>query len=297
MSKIKKLVYCIFHDRGKIRLYLLHKLSRFYSDEKYLKKIYKINFGKKLDLENPQTFSEKLNWLKLNNRKSEYTTMADKFLVKEYVASKIGQEYVVPCFGNWLSYEDIDFDVLPNQFAIKMTHNSSGAFLCKDKAQLDRAKLKKYIDTYFHQNYYWHLREWPYKDIKPRIIAEELLNDNTGEVLRDYKFWCFNGRPIYMYCTVKGTAVYENFYDMDFTPVDINHGFPRHIPEFEKPSQFEKMKGLATQLSSNIPFVRVDFYEVNGKVYFGEFTFYDWGGMKPFNTEDQDVALGKLIEL
>lgn len=297
MSKIKKLINYILHDRSRIKLYLLHKFSRFYSDEKYLNKIYKLNFGKKLDLENPQTFSEKLNWLKLNSRKPEYTIMADKFLVKEYVTNIIGQEYVVPCYGNWERYEDIDFDALPNQFAIKMTHNSSGAFLCKDKTKLDKTKLKRYIDTYFHHNYYWHLREWPYKEIKPRIIAEELLNDNTGEVLRDYKFWCFSGKPTYMYCTVKGTAVYENFYDMDFNPVDINHGFPRHTPEFEKPAQFEKMKALATQLSSNVPFVRIDFYEVNGRVYFGEYTFYDWGGMKPFNDEAQDVALGKLIVL
>ena len=297
MNKIKKLIYCLSHDRRRIQMFLLYKFSRLYSDETFLKKLFKLRMGYKLNLDNPQTFNEKLQWLKLHNRKSVYTTMADKLSVKEYVANIIGQEYIVPCFGIWERYKDIDFDVLPNQFAIKMTHNSSGAFLCKDKSSLDKSMLKQYIDTYFYKNYFWHLREWPYKDVKPRIIAEELLNDNTGEVLRDYKFWCFNGKPTYMYCTVKGTDVYENFYDMDFNPVEINHGFPRHLPEFNRPVQFDKMKSLAAQLSSNIPFVRVDFYEVNGNVYFGEFTFYDWGGMKPFVTYNQDLELGRLIEL
>ena len=152
-NKLKKLIYCLIHDRRRIKIFLLYKFSRLYSDETFLKKLFKLRMGYKLNLDNPQTFNEKLQWLKLHNRKSVYTTMADKLSVKEYVANIIGQEYIVPCFGIWERYKDIDFDVLPNQFAIKMTHNSSGAFLCKDKSSLDKSMLKQYIDTYFSKNY------------------------------------------------------------------------------------------------------------------------------------------------
>lgn len=146
-------------------------------------------------------------------------------------------------------------------------------------------------------NYYYSFREWPYKNVKPRIIADQLLEDGTGAVLRDYKFWCFNGKPTYMYLTVKNDDIYENFYDMDFKPVDINHRFKRAVPEFEKPECFEEMKMLAAKLSKDIPFVRVDFFQVKGKVYFGEFTFYDWGAMRRFATKEQDIELGKFIDI
>jgi hypothetical protein len=141
------------------------------------------------------------------------------------------------------------------------------------------------------------LREWVYKDITPCILAEKYLNNDSGKDLQDYKFWCFNGKPIYMYITNKGKFIQENFYDMEFNPVNINHGFPRRIPEFEKPHNFELMQKLASSLSKNIPFIRVDFYEIGNHVYFGEFTFYDWGGMQPFVDEYTDVELGKLIKL
>ena len=296
--KIKKFIHCLVCDRDKLKLILLHAITKLYkSDAEYLKKIYKLRTGRVLDLDTPRTFNEKLNWLKLNDRRSIYTTMADKYMVKEYVAQAIGKEYVVPCFGAWERYEDVDFDNLPDSFVLKTNHDSSGATICKDKKSINHKSLRKYFNKLLKRNYFYLLREWPYKNIKPLILAEKLLVDNSSDRLRDYKFWCFNGVPTYMYCTVKGGEVFENFYDMDFNVVNINHGFKRHVPEFDKPIQFDKMKELATRLSKDIPFVRVDFFEVDGKVYFGEFTFYDWGGMNPFAEAAQDLELGDLIKL
>lgn len=297
MNKIKKLVHALFYDRNKIKVFLSYKFSKVFSDEHALKKIFKLHFGYELDLDNPHTFNEKLNWLKLHNHKSEYTIMADKYAVKKYIANIIGDEYIVPCYGAWERYEDIDFDRLPNQFALKTNHDSSGATICKDKKAIDHKRLKTHFNKLLRRNYFYHLREWPYKNIKPLILAEELLVDNTSDRLRDYKFWCFNGIPTYMYCTIKGGDVFENFYDMDFNPVNISHGFKRHSPEFCRPVHFNKMRELATKLSKDIPFVRIDFYEVGDRLYFGEFTFYDWGGMKPFKDKEQDIELGKLINL
>lgn len=278
-------------------LYFISKISWLIPDKTYLQLIFKLKLGYSFSIDNPKTFNEKLNWLKLHDRNPLYTRLADKYNVKEYVTQKIGEEFVVPCYGKWDCFEDIDIDSLPNQFVIKTNHDSSGAFICRDKTQLDRKKLKTFVNKSLHRNYYWHLREWPYKNIKPCVIAEKLLEDGTGEVIRDYKFWCFNGEPMYMYCTVKGVEIYENFYDMNFEPVDINHGFPRHKPEFEKPTNFELMKRIARELSEDIPFVRIDFFDIAGQVYFGEYTFYDWGGIRPFISIEQDIELGRLISL
>lgn len=265
-------------------------------DEEYIRKVYFINFLKRINLKNPSTFNEKLNWMKLNRREDIYTQMADKYAVKEIVTSLIGSQYVVKNYGVYDSWDDIDFSKLPDQFVLKGTHDSGGASLCRDKKTFNYNAVRTKIEKNQKINFFYWYREWPYLNIKPRIIADELLDDHTGNELRDYKFWCFNGKPTYMYITIKGKNVYENFYDMDYNPVGINHLFPRHIPEFDKPANFELMKDLAAKLSKGIPFVRVDFFDVNGRVYFGEYTFYDWGGMRPFKG-DWDEKLGKLIEL
>lgn len=255
--------------------------------------------GYKINLDNPQTFNEKLNWMKLYNRQPIYTTLADKYAVKQIVKEKIGEEYVVKNLGVWDSFDEIDFNSLPKQFVLKCTHDSSGAIICRDKDTFDLLAAKKRIDFVMKMNYFYACREWPYKNIPHRIIADELLDDGSGHELNDYKFWCFNGKPTYMYCTVKTSMenIFENFYDMDFKPVNINHGFPRRNPEFEKPEAFELMKELAAKLSAGIPFVRIDFFYVNGKVYFGEYTFFDWAGLGKFSTYEQDLELGKLISL
>lgn len=266
-------------------------------DKLYVKMIFRGKLGYKLNLKNPQTFNEKLNWFKIYNRQPLYTSLADKYAVKKYVADKIGEQYVVKNLGVWNSFDEIDFSSLPNQFVLKCTHDSSGALVCRDKSTFDMKAAKERVDFVMKMNYFYACREWPYKNIPHRIIADEFLDDGSGYELNDFKFWCFNGKPTYMYCTVKAKDVYENFYDMDFNPVNIDHGFRRRDPEFEKPVAFELMKELAAKLSEGIPFVRIDFFYVNGKVYFGEFTFFDWAGLQPFNPYEQDLKLGKLIEL
>ena len=193
-------------------------------------------------------------------------------------------------------WDDIDFDKLPGQFVIKCTHDSGGAFVCKNKNRFNFDDVREQVCGNLRRNYFTPYREWPYKNIRPRIIVDQYLDDGTGSELRDYKFLCFGGLPKFMYCTIKGKNVYENFYDMDFNPVNIDHGFPRRIPEFEKPEAFEEMKYLVEKLAKGIPFVRVDLFYVNGMVYFGEYTFYDWAGLRPFKG-DWDRILGEMIKL
>ena len=281
----------VFHD-----VLLESIVSPCLNDKQFIKLWYRHRIGKKLNLREPKTFNEKQNWLKLFDRNPRYTRMADKYAVKALIAETVGEEYVVDNYGVYDSWRDIDFSKLPDQFVIKCTHDSGGAFVCRSKSTFDFEKTRKRIEHNLGTNCFLSSREWPYKNIKPRIIIDRFLDDHTGKELRDYKFWCFGGKPTYMYCTIKGDNVYENFYDMNFNPVMIDHGFPRHMPEFEKPANFDVMKNLATRLSMGIPFVRIDFFDVDGKVYFGEFTFFDWGGTRPFGG-DWDRVLGDLIEL
>ena len=299
MIKVKKLLDCNW-----LLSEIVVRNPKWFSDKKYLKSVYYIIFGRKLNFENPQTFNEKLNWLKLNDRKPLYSTLVDKYRVKEFVASVIGEEYVVKSYGVWSSSNEIDFDKLPNRFVLKTTHDSAGPIICKDKSRLDYEAVRQKMDRCLKRSLYLKTREWPYKNVMPRIIADEFLEDGSHTPdeaisLIDYKFWCFNGEAKLMYITVKDKKVFENFYDKDFNPVNINHKFERHQPEFEKPEGFEEMWELASRLSlaSQSPFVRVDFFNSRGKIYFGEFTFYDWAGLRPFSSEKQDYELGNLINI
>ena len=281
------------------KLGLLHRLSPMIkSDRLYLSLRYRIMMDRKIHWDNPITFNEKLQWLKLYNRKDLYTNLVDKFAVKDYVRGLIGDEYVVPCYGVWSNANLRDFDQLPNQFVLKTTHESSGVVVCKDKKHFDRGSAIKSINSSLNLSLYHLTREWPDKNVSPKVIADKYLDDGRKGELQDYKFWCFNGQPIIMYITNKGQEVFENFYDMDFNPLNnINHGFPRFLPEYSKPDNFELMKKLAAILSQGIPFVRINFFDVNGHVYFGEFTFFDWAGFRPFSNDETDIQLGKLIKL
>ena len=265
-------------------------------DAEYLKAYARNSLGYELNLENPRTFNEKLNWLKLNYRKTEFSDMVDKYSVKEYASKLIGNDYIIPTLGVYDSFDEIDFEKLPKQFVLKCTHDSSSVIVCKNKLNFDFDSARKKLSSSLKVNYYWVAREWPYKNVKPRVIADMYLDDHTGNELRDYKFWCFDGKPLYMYCSVKNNNCYENFYDMEFNPIYIDHSFPRHNPEFQKPEAFEKMKELAEKLSLGIPVVRIDFFEVEDRVYFAEYTFYDWAGLRSFGS-DWDRKLGELIKL
>ena len=276
-------------------------LYRGMSDEKYLKKEYYSIFRKKLNLENPITFNEKLQWLKLHDRKDIYTTMVDKVEAKKYVASIIGEEYIIPTIGVYDRFDDIDFDKLPNQFVIKCTHDSGGIVICKNKAELDIKVAKKRINKFLKRKFYYVHREWPYKNVRPRIIIEKYMEDGNRKTMRDYKFFCFNGKPEMMYLS-EGLENHKtakmSFYDMDMKVTDClrsDYAPLDYVPE--KPKNFERMKEFSGILSRDIPHLRVDWYEINGKLYFGELTFTTCAGYVPFANYDWDKKLGDLIDL
>jgi len=270
-------------------------------DKQYLKLYYFAKFKKPLDLKDPQTYNAKLQWLKLYDRNPTYTQIVDKYEVKAYVAEKIGEEYIIPTLGVWDRVEDIDFDSLPQRFVLKCTHDSGGLVICKDKSKLDTAAAKKKLKKSLKNNFYYIGREWPYKNVKPRIIAEAYMEDaETGE-LRDYKFYCFGGEPKVMLLAsdrqTEGAESKFDFYDMDFQHLDFRRGHPNSDKPVKKPETFEAMRKLAEQLSQGFPHVRVDLYEVNGKNYFGELTFYPGNGMTRFEPEEWDYKMGQWITL
>ena len=267
------------------------------SDKKFLEFYYEKKFNKKLNLNNPQTFNEKLQWLKLNDRRDIYTTMVDKYEVKKYIANIIGEEYIIPTLGIYNSFDEIDFNKLPNQFVIKCTHDSGGLVIVKDKNKMNKEEARKKINRCLKNNFYYNFREWPYKNVKPRIIIEKYIEDKENNDLLDYKFMCFNGMPKYVYVTVKNDNIFENYYDLSFKKININHGYPRLKSEFKKPQKLDCMIKICKILSKDIPFVRIDFHYVDGIILFGEITFYDWAGLKPFNNIEDDYKLGKMIKL
>ena len=264
------------------------------SDKVYLRMIYRLAMGKKLDLDNPKTFNEKLQWLKLNDRKDIYTTMVDKYEAKKYVAELIGEDHIVPTLGVWDSFDDIDFEKLPNQFVLKCTHDSGGLVICKDKKTLDVKKAKKKINKSLKTKFFYRGREWPYKNVTPRIIAEKYLEDESGGLI-DYKFFCYKGKVKNLFVATERNANTEtkfDFFDREFNHLPFTNGHPNAKMIPEKPKKFGEMIELSELLSKSIPFVRMDFYEVEDKVYFGEMTFSHWSGLVPFDPPEWDEKMG-----
>ena len=279
----------------------MRKILRILPDKLYISLLYYKHFKRFPNLKNPETFNEKLQWLKLHDRKPEYTTMVDKHLVKQYIAEKLGDEYVIPTLGAWNTPEEIDFDSLPEQFVLKWNHDSGSIVICKDKSSFDKNEAVKKLLVGKKKNGFWYGREWPYKNVKPRIIAEQYMEDEKTEELRDYKFFCFNGEPKAMFiATDRAKANAEtkfDFFDMEFTHLPCKNGHPNSEKPIQKPEQFELMIEFSRKLSKDIPHVRIDFYEVNGHVYFGEMTFFHFSGMVPFDPPEWDKKLGDLLEL
>ncbi len=274
--------------------------DRIWADALYLKMLYRYKFRKPLNLKNPETYSEKLQWLKLYDRRAEYTRMVDKFEAKQYVAERIGEEYIIPTLGVWDRFEDIDFDALPDQFVLKCTHDSGGLVICTDKSKLDIEKARTKINHALRRKYYLNTREWPYKEVKPRIIAEKYMVDESGYELKDYKFFCFDGRVKAMFIATDRSADTEtcfDFYDRDFNHLPFINGHPNAAREIAKPEGFEEMLRLAEALGKGMPQSRIDFYNINGKIYFGEITFFHWSGLMPFQPEEWDRTFGSWIEL
>ena len=268
--------------------------------EDFLKRMYRILMGQELNLENPVLYTEKLQWLKLYDHRPEYTTMVDKYEVKRYVADKIGSEYVIPVLGVWEREEDIDFDALPDRFVLKTTHDSGGIVICRDKATLNFTAARKKLRYFLNRDYYACNREWPYKYVKHRIIAEPYMEDSRQGELRDYKFFTFGGEPKVLYIAQgrgRGEPTVADFFDMEFNHLEftIDHDMAPVPPE--KPECFEEMKRLAAILSQDTPQLRVDFYEVDGKVYFGEMTFFHCTGMEQFHPETWNRTFGDWVKL
>lgn len=260
--------------------------------------------NKKLDLTNPNTFTEKLQWLKIHDRKKNYTSMVDKYEVKKYVANIIGDYYIIPTIDVYDRFDEIDFEAMPQQFVMKCTHDSGGLVIVRNKNELNICEARKKINKCLKRNFYYNFREWPYKDVRPRIIIEKYMQNSDEQELKDYKFYCFNGEP--KYCQVIADRQVEetiDFYDMNWKHQafnGLNNGpnpYPMARKKHDKPKTFNKMKEFAKELSHGIAFVRVDFYEINDKLYFGEITFFPAGGFGEFSPKEWDKRLGDMINL
>lgn len=298
MNKVLQLI----KDK-KYRFLVMNRIgiTRFMSDKKYLKLMFMYRMGKRLDLENPKTFNEKLQWLKLYDRKPEYTTMVDKYAAKKYVAERIGEQYIIPTLGVWERFDDIDFDKLPNQFVLKCTHDSGGLVICRDKSKFNISEARTKINKSLKSNYYYPGREWPYKNVKPQIIAETYMEDSKTFELRDYKFFCFDGKVKALFIASDRQSSTEetkfDFFDENYEHIPVTNGHPNASVLPDKPICFDEMKRLASVLSKGIPHLRVDFYEVEGRVFFGELTFSHWSGFMPFSPEKWDNVFGSWISL
>ena len=297
---LKKIVSYIIHP-SKILIFLVSKNIVKMDDRKYLKIRYKSILGKKLNIENPKTFNEKLQWLKIYDRKDIYTKMADKNLAKIFVKDKIGEEYIIPTIGVYNNYDEIDFSLLPESFVMKCTHDSGGVLVVSDKSKFIPERYEKCFKKALSKNFFYEAREWPYKNIEPKIIVEKYM----GNDLTDYRFYCFNGKVkmIYQYLNQsqydgsKPEPTYCNIYDEDWNILPFRQAYAPSKKKYDKPIECDKMIELSEILSSNTKFLRVDFYIIDGKVYFGELTFYPGGGMSRFYPDEADLEVGKLLNL
>ncbi len=270
------------------------------SDEDFLKCMFRKKVGYELDLKNPKTYCEKLQWLKLHNRKPMYTTMVDKYEAKNYVANRIGGKYIIPTFGVWNKFDDIDFNLLPEKFVLKTTHDCGGVYICEDKTNFDYVKAKKFLNKHLSRNMFYNGREWPYKNVPPRIIAEKYLDNENERVLIDYKVLCFMGKPYFIEVhkdrySEKHT---QDFYDLEWNKTTIQQRGMRNSSEkIPKPILLDEMLECSRILSKDMCHLRVDWYIFSGQLFFGELTFYDASGFSPFTRHEDDEWLGSLIKV
>lgn len=274
---------------------------RFISDERWIKYKYKQVFGRKLNLDNPKTFNEKLQWIKLNYRNPVCSVMVDKIEAKNYVGKIIGEEYIIPTLAVWDSFEEIDWNLLPNQFVLKCNHDSGGLVICRDKTSLNKGTAKNKIQKCLKTNYFWHGREWVYRDVKPQILAEKYMEDSKNKQLSDYKFYCFNGEVKFLYVS-SGMENHHTarvgFYDLCFKKMPFKRmDYLTFEKDPEKPKHFEEMIKIAEKLSTGFPFLRVDLYEINDRVYFSELTFIPCSGLMVVNPEKWDSIMGDWLVL
>jgi len=269
-------------------------------DRLYLSLGFRANLGYWPDFDKPHTFNEKLNWLKLYDRRPEYTRMVDKYAVREYIAEKIGEEYLIPLVGGpWNSVDEIDFEALPEQFVLKSTHDSGGVVTCRDKQSFDIEAAKQKLSRRLSRQYFWGQREWPYKNVEPRIVAEKYMQDGNSEHLPVYKIMCFGGKPKIFQTIQNDKTPHESidYFDTGWNLLRLRQNFPNSENPVDRPETLEEMLHLAAKLSQGYSFLRTDFYNINGKVYFSEITFYSDSGFAMFEPEDWDIKLGSWIDL
>lgn len=296
-NKLKRveLVSSLYHN-------MRHAYYKYcFTDESFIKKYFKKNLDREINLENPIEFSEKLQWLKLYWYDPLATKCADKYEVRNIVKQKVGQEVLNELYGVYDSVKDIDVSELPESFVMKATHSSGYNFVCKDKYKVDWDKQLKELNRWLKINYYWHTREWVYKDIKPRIICERYLTeDDKSSSLTDYKIYCFNGRPTY--CQVikdRNSGGTIDFFDREWKHLEFTglQKMPNSFKKIIEPQKYKKMLEMSKELSKDFPFVRVDFYYVNNKIYFGELTFFPQSGFGEFDPPEWNTKIGELLEL
>lgn len=289
---------------GKVKSKIIYLLKlderlRHWDDERYLKLVFWLRMGRRLNLMHPETYNQKLQWMKLNYRVPDEWKLVDKAEVKSIVAEQIGEEHVIPTLGVYNSLEDIDFDGLPESFVLKCTHDSGGVVLVKDKSSFDEAAAREKLQRTMNRNYFYSGREPHYRHIKPRIIIEPYLEDQARGQLLDYKFFCFDGevRALFVASDRASGHVKFDYFDAEFKPLHIRQPYPNSSVLPIKPDRYEQMLELSRKLSKGHPHVRVDLYEINGKVYFGELTFYHFGGTQPFRPSKWDQTFGDWLTL
>ena len=272
-------------------------IGKLIPDKQYIEIYYKKVFGRKLNLKNPVTYNEKIQWMKLYYRKDIMTELVDKYEVRKHIAETIGEKYLFPLLGVWNSPDEIVYDALPEQFVLKCTHDSGSVIVCLDKKKFDCKAANDKLRKCLRHNWYWNCREWPYKNVRPRIIAEKYMVDESNVELKDYKFFCFDGEPkAFFVATDRGKDNEEvkfDFYDLDFNHLPFKHGHDWSYKTIEKPENFDEMVEVASKLSKGWPQVRIDLYNVNGNVYFGEMTFSHHSGFVPFEPDEWDYKFGE----
>lgn len=283
-------------------IYLMVLTARLWPAELYLKCYYYLHLHEWPNLKHPQNFTEKLNWLKLHDRRPLYTKLADKCEVKKYVSEKIGSDKIIPLLGVWDHFDEIDFDQLPDQFVLKCTHDSGGFWICKDRSNFNQEEARQFFNKELHKNYYWNKREWVYKDIKPRIIAEPYIDSLGKPESFEYKLTCMNGVcKVFTICTGIAHSDFElrtnDHYDRDFNHLPWYAYYKNSKKPVQIPPQAKEIIEYAEKLSEGIPQVRVDFYVINDKVYFGEMTFYTWAGIIEFTPPEWNDIMGSWLDL
>lgn len=302
MKFSEKVILALSNPREIGRSVMVHTAKYWKNDEVYLKLLFFFRMGRRLNLKNPTTFNEKLQWIKLYDRDPRYTMMVDKFAVKDYVASLLGSDYIIPTLAVWDKIEDIDLSSLPDKFVLKTTNGGGGCgvVICSNKNSLDIDAAKHKLSQSLSSSIYINSREWPYKNIVPRVIAERFMIDDTTGDLRDYKYYCFDGEPkIMLIATERFTSkhTYFDYFDMNKNHLKFTQGGDNNPNTPALPEQFDEMRELASKLSKGIRHVRVDFYVANGHVYFGELTFFDSSGFAVFNPKEWDTTLGNWIKI